>query len=196
MLKKETSEFGKPMNILYPGDFFATKDDIILSTVTGACVVICLSDPMLKIGGMGHFIVPESKGTEGIISDEIAHQGIVKIEYLMAEIIKLGGDRKNLNAKIFGAGYTDYDKSSFDNLSESNIRFLQEYFTLEKIEIRRSDLGGDFRRKIHFSLNDGKVFRQILKNNEESSEFIKLEKEYIDVEFRNKTKTGRVLLFE
>ncbi len=196
MIKSDSSKFGKPLYILYPGDYFATKDDCILGTVTSSCVVVCLYDPGRLIGGMGHFIVPGAIGTSGIISDEIARIGISSMEFLMGEIVKLGGDRKYLRAKIFGAGYSDEQKKSADEMATSNIRFIHEYFLLENIPVERNDLGGDFRRRIYFSNRDGVVYRQILKNNEESSEFIKLEQEYIDVQFRNKKITGRILIFE
>jgi len=196
MIKKKSSKFGKPLYILYPGEHFACKKDIVLSTVTGICVVICLSDSINGIGGMGHFVVPESKGTEGIFADEIAQKSITKIELLIGEIVKLGGDRKNCDATIFGAGYLDDNKYGFENLSETSIQFINDYFSLEKIKVRKMDLGGNSRRQINFFLEDGKIFRKLLKNNEESSEFIKLEKEYIDLEFRNRTTTGKVLLFK
>jgi chemotaxis protein CheD len=145
---------------------------------------------------MGHFIIPGAIGTAGIVTDEIARLGVNSMEFLMGEIVKLGGDRKFLRAKIFGAGYSDQPKKTTDEMATSNIRFIHEYFLLENIPVERNDLGGDFRRRIYFSTRDGVVYRQILKNNEESSEFIKLEQEYIDVQFRNKKKTGRVLIFE
>jgi chemotaxis protein CheD len=159
-------------------------------------VVICLYDKTRGIAGMGHFIVPGAMGTDGIIKDDIARSGVVSIEYLMGEIVKLGGDRRQLKAKIFGAGYLGFGEEDSVELSNSNIQFIHEYFTLEKIHVERSDLGGDFRRRVYFSVKDGVVYRQILKNNEESSEFIKLEQEYIDIQFRNKKKSGRIVIFE
>lgn len=195
MIKSDSSKFGKPLYVLYPGDYFATQDDVVLGTVTGSCVAVCLYDTSRNIGGMGHFIVPGALGTEGIIKDDIARRGVLHMEYLMGEIVKLGGDRRFLRAKIFGAGYMDgrnRDKSTID----SNIRFIHEYFTLENILVERTDLGGDFRRRLYFSTRDGVVYRQILQNNEEYSEFVKLEQEYIDTEFRDKKRTGRIVLFE
>ncbi len=196
MIKSESSKFGKPLYILYPGDYFASKDDCIIGTITGTCIVICLYDPQRGIGGMGHFIVPGSIGTSGIISDEIASSGVTSIEYLLGEIVKLGGDRRFLRAKVFGAGYLNSGKAEEIKLSDSNIRFINEYFLIENISVERSDLGGDFRRRIYFSVKDGVIYRQILQNNEESSEFIKLEQEYVDIQFRNKKKSGRIILFE
>ncbi len=195
MIKSETSKFGKPLYILYPGDYFATDGDCILGTITGSCLVICFYEFRKKIGGMGHFIVPGAIGTGGIVNDDIAGSGIASIEHLIGELVKLGGDRRFLRVKVFGAGYNSGNDSNM-TIAHSNIRFIHEYFAIEKIRIDRSDLGGDFRRRIYFSLKDNTVYRQVLKNNEENSEFIRLEQEYIDIQFRNKRKTGRIILFE
>lgn len=196
MLKSESNKFHKDLYILYPGDFFATKDECILGTVIGSCIAVCVFDRARGLGGMVLFIVPGTMGTEGIVVDEIARRGVLSMEYLMGEIVKLGGDRRSISAKIFGAGYTNSSAFNSPDLAEANIRFVHEYFSLEKIHVERSDLGGDFRRKIYFEPRDGTVYRQILKNNEDSSEFMKMEREYIDSEFRNKKRTGRVVLFE
>ncbi len=196
MIKSESNTFNKDLYILYPGDYFATKEDCIMCTVLGSCVTVCLFDTMRSLGGMVLFIIPGAMGTEGIISDEIARRGVLSMERLMGEIVKQGGDRRYVRAKIFGAGYTVIEGVKNADIIESNIRFIHEYCALEKIHVERSDLGGAFRRKIYFEPRLGRVYRQILKNNEECSEFIKMEKEYIDSEFRNKKKTGRVILFE
>lgn len=194
MIKSDSSKFDRPLYILYPGDFFASKENCVLGTVTGSCLSVCLYDAARGLGGMGLFVVPGAMGTEGIITDEIARVGVLNMEYLMGEIVKLGGDRRYLKAKIFGAGYIDGGTST--ELSQNNIRFIHEYFNFEKISIERSDLGGEFRRRLYFTPKEGSVYRQILKNNEESSEFVALEKEYIDSEFRNTERKGKVLLFE
>ena len=152
MIQSKSLKFNKNMLILYPGDYFATKEDCVFGTVTGSCVAVCLYDLERGIGGMGHFIVPGSIGTEGIVASEIASHGVAQMEYLLGEIVKLGGDRNYLRAKIFGAGYLRPGKNNIDVLSESNIRFINEYFTIEKIHLERTDLGGDFRRKIYFSV--------------------------------------------
>ncbi|HNV48845.1 MAG TPA: chemotaxis protein CheD [Spirochaetota bacterium] len=196
MIKKTDSQFNKPLYILYPGEFYATKEDCVISTVLGSCMAVCLFDVAKRIGGMGIFIVPGTIGTSGIISDAIASKGIGDIELLLGEIVKIGGDRRYLKAKIFGAGYPADSSSQMEQVMNSNIKFIYEYFTLENMTVERSDLGGEFRRRLYFFPWTGKVYRNILQNNEESSEFIKLEQEYIDSEFRQKEKFGRVILFD
>jgi len=139
MIKSESNRFGKTIFILYPGDYIAVKEDCILSSVTGTTVLVCLFDTKKKIGGMGHFIVPGSIGTDGIFMDDIARHGIQSMELLIGEIVKKGGDRKFLKAKLFGAGYLTESIPHMGGLAESNIRFLQEYFTLEKIQVVDKD---------------------------------------------------------
>ena len=196
MIKKKNNGFGKLLYILYPGEYYASNEDCILGTVTGSCVVICLYDTLRKIGGLRHFVVPGSIGTGGIFNGDIASQGIASMEYLFGEIVKLGGDRKYLKAKILGASYINDVHNKLYGISLSVMKFLHEYFTYEKIPVEQDDIGGDFRRKIYFHPRTGKVFRKKLKNNEESSEFIKMEKEYIDSVFNNKGKYGKVVIFD
>ena len=193
MIQTRSDKYGVPMYVLYPGDHFATRENCVLNTITGSCIVVCLYDPQRKIGGMGHFIIPGMIGTEGIIADEIAEHGIVNLEYIMGEIVKLGGDRRDLKAKLFGAGYSGVVNAA---VVRSNIAFLHDYFRMEKIPVEREDLGGDVRREIIFRPENGDVYRKLLRNNEGRSEFIELEREYIDKAFKGKEIKTHFVLFE
>lgn len=184
------------MYILYPGDYFATEEDCVLGTVTGSCVAVCLYDSVRRIGGMGHFIVPGAMGTEGIYRDQIASHGVTSMEYITGEIVKLGGDRKYLRAKIFGASYLQDYESKIHGVSLGTMRFMHEYFTLEKIPVEVDDLGGNARRKLYFIPTTGRVFRKVLRHNEGTSEFIRLECEYIQRSFEERGTYGKVILFE
>ncbi|MFH0976785.1 MAG: hypothetical protein V1874_13455 [Spirochaetota bacterium] len=196
MIKSHSRKLGRKLYIVYPGEYIAVKEDCVMASITGATVAVCLYDLERTIGGMGHFIVPGTIGTRGLIADDIARHGIQSMELLMGEIVKKGGDRKYLKAKLFGAGYIEKSISGMGGVQDSNIKFLHEYFALEKIDIVKEDLGGDYRRKIYFYPLKGKVLRRFQKRNEDSSEFKVLEKEYIDCVFRDRERTGKLILFE
>jgi chemotaxis protein CheD len=196
MLRSQNNRTGKVLYLIYPGDHYASNDDCYIGTVAGSCLVVCLFDYLKKTGGMINFVVPGTSATDGILHDDISRIGILNMEYLMADMVKLGCDRHSMKAKIFGAGYTDNVKSGKISSPENNIKFVKEYFAFEKIPIEKSDLGGNFRRKLYFSPKDGTVYRKILQNNEDFSEYIILEKEYIEDEFRNRNKVGKIVLFD
>ena len=81
-------------------------------------------------------------------------------------------------------------------MPENNIRFVKEYFALEQIRIEKMDIGGMFRRKLYFYPRDGMVYRKILRNNDENSEFVSLEREYVNNEFVNRSRVGKIVLFD
>jgi chemotaxis protein CheD len=194
-MKVLNNKKGKSMYVIYPGDFHAVREDCYLGSIIGQSVLVCLYDESRGIGGMGNFIVPGTIGAEDIIADNIARQGIYCMELLMAEIVKLGGDRRYLKAKLFGAGYINDNFDYLGEVSDSNIRFLHDYFNMEKIQIKNQDLGGNFRRKVYFYPVRGIAYRQFQRRDTDSLDFKRLEKEYIDRMFREKNKTGEVILF-
>ncbi len=196
MLMSQGDRTGKQLYLLYPGDHYASRDDCFIGTVAGSCVVVCLFDLITRTGGMINFVVPGSVGTHGILHDDISRIGILNMEYLMGDMIKLGSDRKRMVAKIFGAGYTGNSKIGLVSLPENNIRFIREYFEIEKIKIEKMDIGGEFRRKLYFYPRDGTVYRKILDNNSENSEFVALEREYVNNEFINRNRVGKIVLFD
>jgi chemotaxis protein CheD len=196
MLRSQQNRTGKPLYLIYPGEHYASNENCYIGTIVGSCLAVSVFDYVKRRGGLINFVVPGTTGTEGILHDEISRIGILNMEYLMADMVKLGCDRHHMKAKIFGAGYTDASGPVRLSLTENNIRFVKEYFELEKIPVEKSDLGGNFRRKLYFSPVDGVVYRQILKNNEEFSEFIQLEKEYVENEFRNRNRLGKIVLFD
>ena len=40
------------------GDFFATDSPALITTSLGACVSVTMFDPVMKIGGMNHIVLP------------------------------------------------------------------------------------------------------------------------------------------
>ena len=182
--------------IIYPGEHYATNEDFYVASVVGTCLAVCVYDIRVKAGGMVNFVVPGTAGTNNLLHDDIFRIGILNMEYLMGDLVKLGCDRHFMKAKIFGAGYINDSAHNSIALTENNIKFVRDYFAFEKIDIEKSDLGGHLRRKIYFSPLTGAVFRRHLRNNEEYSEFIALEREYVESEFKNRERSGKIILFD
>lgn len=187
--------FDETLHVLKPGEYFATTNDTILGTVTGSSVVVCLYDPEKGIGGMGHFIIPGTIGTSGIFTDEIARFGITNMEYLLGEMIKLGGDRRTMKAKVYGSGTVSTGDSRMSDIITGNIQFIRQYFDHEKIPIEDEDLGGSSRKKIYFTPPTGAVRRENVSDTE-AADFVALERAYIETVFKNKDKTGGVVIFD
>src|SRR3972149_9955326 len=56
--EKLPADGGRSRIYLPPGQLFASAERAAVSTILGSCVAVCLWDPILKIGGINHYLLP------------------------------------------------------------------------------------------------------------------------------------------
>ena len=76
-------------------------------------------------------------------------------------ILKNGGIKCNLRAKVFGGGKVLQQMS---NIGKKNFEFVLSYLKTENITIESSDLGAYFPRKVLFEPLTGKAFMKTIDN--------------------------------
>ena len=91
-----------------PGEFHSSVNDVVISTLLGSCISVALYDLSVPVGGMNHFLLPFPKNTDDHLYSNSAKYGINAMEVLINDILKKGGRKKNLHAKVFG-GSTVFD---------------------------------------------------------------------------------------
>ncbi len=138
---------------ILPGDCYVSHNDEILSTILGSCVSVCLQDPLLRVGGMNHFLLPASE-VNPVGETEKNRYGQYAMEELLETVLLCGADRLRLEAKIFGGG-TMF--ASEQDVGQRNTRFAKEFLRDNEINIVSSDCGLGFSRKIRFSPASGNV---------------------------------------
>jgi chemotaxis protein CheD len=139
---------------ILPGEFYFTFKDMVIVTVLGSCVAACIRDRVSGIGGMNHFMLPDSD-SRGPVSTS-ARYGNYAMEVLINELLKAGASRENLEAKVFGGGNVLQGFSAI-NVGESNAQFVRGYLRAENIRIAAEDLNGIYPRKVYFFPRSGKV---------------------------------------
>jgi chemotaxis protein CheD len=149
---------------VFPGEFYISRrTDEVLVTVLGSCVAACIRDPVARIGGMNHFMLPQnSSGAWG--SDlRSTRFGNFAMEKLLNELIKAGCARERLEIKVFGGGnVTDTTNA----VGTDNAEFVLQYLKEEGLRCTASDLGGILPRRIHYHPSTGKVVRWLLGTGE------------------------------
>jgi len=140
---------------ILPGQYHATGENTVISTVLGSCVSVCLYDPVMKIGGMNHFMLPGVAHSRGASKTGSAKYGIYAMTLLLDHVIQLGARKTNLAAKIFGAGRVMDGMSDVGcQNSDFAIRFVRD----ADISIAAIDVGDIYPRKIYFYPATGRVF--------------------------------------
>ncbi len=149
-------------HFLYPSTLFASKDPYIVKTILGSCVAICLYDPVLKVGGINHYMLPNWSGND-LASPKY---GNIAIEKLIERMVQIGSKKENLLAKIFGGGDLIAPDGSAMLIGERNIRMARIMLDDKKIPIVASSTGGRKGRKILFFTDTGEVRHKFLDKKE------------------------------
>ena len=153
------ADLGVPVAKLLPGDYYVTRHDESIFTVLGSCVSACVRERKLGIGGMNHFMLPldQSGGTsawaENLVSSATRY-GNVAMERLINDIMRLGGQRANLEFKVIGGGKV-LDMAL--DVGARNAQFVRDYLKTEGFLITAEDLGDCFARKLYYNPTTGKL---------------------------------------
>ena len=144
---------------LHPGQLFVSADGYAVTTILGSCVAVCLWDPVTKIGGINHFLLPNFSG-DGIASPRY---GNIAIKELLYRLAQLGSQKHNLLAKMFGgACVLDAFRQRQHHLGTKNIETAQELLKSESIPVIGHDVGGQRGRKLIFHTDDGAAWVKAL----------------------------------
>ncbi|GAC1345891.1 MAG: chemoreceptor glutamine deamidase CheD [Acetobacteraceae bacterium] len=123
----------------------SSRPEVVLSTLLGSCVTMCLYDPVACVGGMNHFLLPGTEGEDD--GTNSLRYGAYAMELLVNGLLAAGCRRNRLEAKLFGgarmlAGLTD--------LGSRNASFAEQYIRRENIGFAGGSLRGDRGRRIEF----------------------------------------------
>jgi chemotaxis protein CheD len=151
---------------VFPGEHHVTSDpDEMLVTVLGSCIAACIRDPFIGVGGMNHFMLPETQGGSDVVSSDMRY-GNVAMERLINDILARGGLRQRLEIKVFGGGNV---MSGSSNIGHRNADFIESYLAAEQLPIAASHLRGVLPRRVHYFPATGRVMMRELPRSEEQA---------------------------
>lgn len=136
-----------------PGEIFLSRDNIVITTVLGSCVSACITDSVVGIGAMNHFMLPTSSGgTNGV--SRLARFGSYAMEQLINEMLKFGCVKDNMQVKVTGGGNI---MGGGVNVGVQNTQFVIDYLRDEGLQIVSADLGGSRARKVVYFPLEGRL---------------------------------------
>jgi chemotaxis protein CheD len=161
MYRYDHLSFNKSVVVIDPGEYYATGEDILISTVLGSCVSVVLFDRVLGLGGINHYMLPgamDGRDYARASKVEQARYGLHAMEQLLARLSELGSSLRKLEAKVFGGGAVlRLTSRSRLNVSQDNVDFALSYLEKKGIPILATDVLGTQGRKLFFEPNTFKV---------------------------------------
>ncbi|MEO9826622.1 MAG: chemotaxis protein CheD [Paracoccaceae bacterium] len=132
-----------PIYITQGEDAVGADPDMVITTILGSCISICLWDSVAGVGGMNHLLLPSMRAK----GDPMNTAGAVAMDRLVNEMVHLGAQRPRLRAKLFGGSSMLQGRT---DIGARNAQFGQTYLKAEGIPCDVVNVGGSKARKLRF----------------------------------------------
>lgn len=142
------------------------EDDELVTYSLGSCVGLTVYDPVARVGGMLHAMLPLSKMDPEKAGQRPCMFVDTGVTQLLEEIFKRGGKRARLSVKVAGGGNM-LDPQRHFNIGERNYAVLRKILWKNNILIASEDVGGSRPRTMHLLMSDG---RTIIRSGQEVRE--------------------------
>ncbi len=146
----ESADSSEARHFLYPGQVFVTRDPITISTILGSCAAVCLWDSHKRAGGMNHYLLPDGLG-EG--PNRLRYGNVANPE-LLNQVLALGCEIRNLQAKIFG-GSSAFAVDLSQSVGSRNVELAENFLRSAGIPVVERGVSGKHGRRLDFQIIDG-----------------------------------------
>jgi chemotaxis protein CheD len=155
---KFNARFSRSEHYIGPGEFHSSADDIVIATLLGSCISVALYDRSVPVGGLNHFMLPYQR-TERVANEEPSSRfGVNAMELLINDILKKGGSKRRLRAKVFGGSTMIVGtEAPVIDVPKMNIDFAFSFLDVERIPIDSYSVGGTAPRRVYFFPTTAKV---------------------------------------
>jgi chemotaxis protein CheD len=135
------------------GEYQVSGDPrVVFTTILGSCVAACIHDPVARVGGLNHFLLPGESESEGL------RYGAYAMELLVNGLLQRGARRERMQAKLFGGACV---QAGLTNIGELNAVFAETFLEREGIAVTGKSLRGVQARRLQYWPVAGRA-RQLL----------------------------------
>ena len=144
----------RKINIIQGEHAVVSEPGVVISTLLGSCIAVCLHDGVARLGGMNHFLLGDPGEGHKLSPSDLQRYGVHAMEVLINALMKKGAVRGRLKAHVYGGATM---VAGLGPIGTNNAAFARRFLETEGIGIVHFDLGGASARKIEFIPFEGKT---------------------------------------
>ncbi|MCK4658129.1 MAG: chemotaxis protein CheD [Phycisphaerae bacterium] len=139
-------------------DYAVTNDpnNTLLTYSLGSCIGVAIWDPEVRVGGMIHYMLPESSLSREKAKANPAMFADSGIPVLFRAVYELGAAKKRLVVKVAGGSQLLDDNGTF-NIGKRNYVMLRKIFWKNGVLIDAENVGGSISRTLKLEVASGLV---------------------------------------
>lgn len=147
------------MNIIVGvSDMKVSKDPggILVTYSLGSCIGVAIYDPVVKVGGLLHFMLPESSLDEDKARSNPFMFADTGIPRLFKSAYQYGAEKRRMRVTVAG-GSNVLDQNGFFNIGKRNQMAVRRIFHRNNVIVDYADLGGSCNRTIKMAVGSGEI---------------------------------------
>jgi len=141
-----------------------SPSDLLITYSLGSCIAVIIFDPVARVGGMLHYMLPESSIDLEKARKQPCMFADTGITHLFKSSYQLGAKKENITVKIAG-GAQMFDSNGFFNIGKKNYLAMRKILWKNNVPIAAEHVGGEVNRTVRLEMDTG---RSVLKAGNES----------------------------
>ncbi len=139
-------------------DLAVSKDPgaLLITYSLGSCIGVSIWDPVAKVAGLLHYMLPESSISPDKAKANPAMFCDTGVPKLFKAVYQLGATKRRLVVKVAGGSQLLDDKGTF-NIGKRNYLALRKIFWKNGIMIDGEHIGGSISRTVRMEVTTGTV---------------------------------------
>jgi len=142
------------------GEFAVSQgpDDTIVTHALGSCIAVCIWDPVVRVGGLLHFLLPESKLNPDRATKQPATFADTGIPLLFQTAYARGIDKKRCQVRLVGgAEVAGLQGVAALNVGKRNLLIARQILWQNGVLVKGESTGGHIPRTVNLRVTDGVV---------------------------------------
>jgi len=140
------------------------QSEVLVTHALGSCIGVAVYDPAAKVGGILHFMLPDSNLDLGKAQEHPHMFADTGLPLLFRECYRLGAQKSRMRVKVAG-GSQVLGNREFFQIGRRNYAALRKIFLKNNVLIDNEDVGGTKARTLFLEIATGNVWIKVMGQN-------------------------------
>ena len=148
------------MNVIIGvADCHVTSDpaSVLITYALGSCVGVAIYDPVVQVGGLLHFMLPEAPPDAAQAGKNPYMFADSGIPMMFREAYEKGAQKRRLRVRVAG-GAQIMDHNGVFNIGQRNCVAMRKIFWKAGVMVHAEETGGKSARTMRFEVASGRIF--------------------------------------
>ena len=132
-------------------------DELLITYSLGSCIAVVIFDPVASVGGMLHYMLPESSLDPEKARKNPCMFADTGITHLFKSSYQIGARKENIVVKTVGGAQT-LDPNGVFNIGKRNYLAMRKIFWKNNVAVSAEHVGGEVNRTVRLMMDSGRIF--------------------------------------